>query len=244
LWDYVDKDFVKGDLIKGMVDGAFIDDNIFSIKDYSDYIKENITIFLPEIDKFIKKHHLLNTKYEMVLKLMKKIDFIKLITKYEKSNDFLEYYYNDRWDVFDAEEILFEIWGKHNVLNDLYPYIRQYIKDEEKIINDFHDTIEFSEKFEYVRDNISYDRKLQEKLLIINPNTVVALFDIIDTSLGNDYHFQKKYLEFMFNENNVKPDDIYPHELKKLNVAFGLNPKIEEEYKDYLYGIDSEKYNL
>ena len=73
----------------------------------------------------------------------------------------------------------------------------------------------------------------------MNPNTVTALYNVmdedVDRSIGNEYDFQKLYIE---KKKNIEKA------VKNLYDKFGINPKIAEEYKDYMYVIDAEKYNL
>ena len=247
LWNYVDEDVVKKTLIEESIDGYFIDDKIFTLKDYYNYIKENILeLVIPELDKFRKKHNLGDIKYEEILRSMKKEDFVKLIAEYEKSDDFLKYYFEEKWEDSSAEEILMEIYGKHEIVdNSLYPYLREYIKDEQEIIDDYFDRVNFTDKFEYICDCIAFDITLQKELIKINQNTVEALFEIMNAddenrNVGKDYEFQKIYITYeCMDEENLIP--IY---LKEIKEKFGLNPKIEKEYKDYMFEIDAEKYNL
>jgi hypothetical protein len=70
-------------------------------------------------------------------------------------------------------------------------------------------------------------------------------------NIGKEYDFQKAYLETLFNkdkdlysEDEDPKNDIYSKALKELNDKFGLNDKIKEQYNEYTYLIDTEKYNL
>lgn len=151
----------------------------------------------------------------------------------------------DLWEDTDISDIMEQLWGKH-ARYEPYNYVSQFV-DKNEMVGDHLDNIDFDTKYEYLRDYIHNDYGLQKKLLEINPNTVEALFDVMDStvSIGTTYEFQKLYIKTNVEREDPKDEDeITAHVIKQINDKFVLDPKIEKEYKDQMYMIDSEKYNL
>ena len=133
--------------------------------------------------------------------------------------------------------------GKHAIEDNLYPYLQDFVDDNE-IIEDYMNNIDFTNKYEFFRDSIIHDKNLQEKIIEMDPNTVEVLFDIIDTyeredNFGNEYKFQKIYLDQYKGE-----DESVAVAIKEINDKFILHPVIKKEYRDYMYLIDAESFNL
>ena len=243
LWDYVDIDKVRNDLIKQIASDTKIIDNKFNKNDYINFIEDNIKDFR----RRIKKYRELNYLGKIELQEMEKDDLINIIEHGDKVSNFLNLYFEDKYYDIHPEEILYDIHGKNAIRdNNFLLYLENYINEDE-VINDYRDKIEFESKYNYIRDYIRCDIILQKKLFDINVNTVIALYDVMDDNqkFGMSYKFQKAYIEFSRSyEGDIKPNNIYPQNLKILNDKFGVNKKIAKEYEEYMYFIDSEKYNL
>ena len=265
LWHYVkDKDKVADDLIKDAIKEADINnERDFDKNDFCQYILENmLTSVMPELDKFRKKYVLGPIEYEEILRKMDRDTLMDLVIKKGKENDFITNYYEEKWSDWHPEKILEDKLGKHTIREDLYNYLFHYVDDNE-IINDYIERIDFETKFEYLRDSISTDYKLQKDLLEINigdkkngtrirnekfeRNIIEALFDIMDStiSIGTTYDFQKLYIQTNVEQEDPEDaDEITAYVIKQINDKFGLETKIEKEYRDFTYLIDSEKYNV
>ena len=241
LWNLVDEDKVKDFFIKQTIKNTEIDDySIFNYADYYSYIKEKIFLFYIELNKFRITYNLGTIKYEDILSKMDIEDLINLIINKNESVNFITNYFEEKWDDYTAREIFDEIYM------DEYPY--RYIKNflnKQDIKDEFFRTTQYEDKHDYFRDCIPFDMSLQKKLIKIDPNTVKTLFDIIpdNQKFVKTYKFQKLYLD-MTSLNKNDREYILADSIKKINDNFGLNKKIEKEYKDYLYLIDVEKYNL
>lgn len=253
LWNYVDIDDVREGLIKELVNSTHIDDKRFIKADYIEYIEDYILNdhtkikfkWLESILKNYSKRFNLTLKYEEILNHMDKEELSEAISDIDASDDFLKKYFEDEFGESHPEDILIELHGKHGIkYNSLYPYLKEYIKDEDSIIEDFRNRIQFENKLEFIKDKISNDKYLQNKLIEINPNSVQALFDYMDEekSIGNTYDFQKRYINFM-SENGEYEHDI-AKSIKDIHDKYKLNSEIEKEYIEYTYLIDSDKYNL
>ena len=228
IWAYVDKDYIVSKLISNICSYTSIDNKEFDKYDYIDYIKDEMKV---DID-FSE------------LKNMSRDELIEIITDEGEERNFIKDYYEyKKYPNAHPEDIIMDEHGK-NALDDIYPYIRNYI-DKNEIIDIYRDTIDFETKQEFVKDSIITDKNLQLELLNLNPNTIDALFDIMDEnkSIGKSYTFQKDYIKYHEKQDNLD-DNRIANLLKDINDRYGLNPEIKKEYIDYLYVIDSEKYNL
>jgi hypothetical protein len=239
LWNFVDDERVKEALIKDKVADSSIND--FSDDDLISYIKEELMDkpqLIIELDKLRKEHKLGPIKYEDILKKITREELEQIVEFIGDTEDFMILYYENFWADYSAEDIMNQEWGQS--YEQMVGYLRNFV-DDDKIIENYKDRVDFEYKFEYVRDCIGSDIRLQEKLLDINVNTVGALFDIMDdeSTIGNEYDFQKLYIE----QKISKKQDI-AEILKGINDKFGLNKKIKKEYSEYTYLIDAEQYNL
>lgn len=232
LWNYVDLDIMSNNLIKEFAD-------TMSIKD----INCNKTDLVEYITNKMKKVNF--SFYE--LNDMSKKQLIKIITDEGEGNEFVLNYLQEDYEGVHPEDILILMFGKQALEDpeDLLYYLRDYL-DKDEIINDARDRIDFDFKYEYLSDYICNSEDLQENLLELNPNTVEALFNIMDEerSIGNTYEFQKRYIEFKIKEKGISAEDVLPEVLKDIHDKYGLDSDIKNEYSEYTYLINVEKYNL
>lgn len=237
LWNYVDKDSVKEGLIKEKVRENDLDE--FNNEQLTNYILDNMKELLePKMDRLIKKYEL--SDLEDILEAMPKKRIAHLIYDEDLSADFIKKYYEEEWEDKDVEEILMELHGKNAIENneELYNYLFPYL-NEESMIEDYKNSIQFEDKYEYLAYRICSDMDLQQKLIEMDSDNVFALFDIMENTTGEEYAFQKLYLDKIKEE-----DGNIAMAIKDIDERYGLNPKIEEEYKEYLYIINAEKYNI
>jgi len=239
LWDYVNIDKFRDNLIKDTAENKEIDDKEFSNEDYIDFIKE-------------KK--LKSGWNEEILKKVSRNQLIDLIEDNNEEYNFILKYFTDKWEDTHPKDILIELHGKDLVEENLYNYLFYYVNDNDIIDDYINNKVQFETKMEYVRDYICCDIGLQRKLLKINKNTVEALFNVMDSNdteyfdgstkytIGHEYKFQKLYIITKIKNNSGS--EIIEQAMKELNDKFILNPKIEEEYAEYMYLINAEKYNL
>jgi len=237
LWYYVDKDLIKQNEIDYLVSVVEIDDLKFNKKNYIDFIKNNIK----------------GVHYEK----LDREQLIDVICDHDKETEFLEEYFKEEYINYDAEDLLIEIYGKNYVNENLHDLLKDYLNvHEEKLIQICLDSFSFDFKYNYFVDWIGEDINLQKKLIEMDSTTVIPLFGIMSTyeskSIGKTYEYQKKYIEECikeydkeYDENEIEEkNEKIAKELKKINDKFKLDPKIEKEYGEYTYLIDTEKYNL
>jgi len=246
LWNYCDHNKVRSGLIEELVESSYIDDKEFTTYDYVNFIKTNMLKQVkPELDKFNKEYNFGET-YEELLNRYYRKDLIRMIDDEYMDDFFLRDYYEDKYSDEHPEVLLYRIYGKHAVNgSNLYEYLKDYV-NEDKVIEDAKDKIQFETKFDFLRNNIFYEKELQYKLLEINPDTIEALFDVIyeENTIGAEYDFQKKYIEYQNKMYSEKGYDSIADSIKKIHDRFGLNPEIEKEYQEHTYLIDAQKYNL
>lgn len=241
LWGFVDKNKVKEGLIEDLSKETYISDNKFKKEDFINYIKDNISIFKEELDNYISDKNLKKlVNYDDAFINMNKRELIEIIENENKEYDFKKDYFEDLYWHSDAEEVLMDIHGKNAAQNieNLYDYLYHYIDDNE-LIDYYLEHMDFDDKYNYLANDIPYNINLQKELIKKDPNTVIALFDIIDdsqASVGETYEFQKLYIE--------QTDKDIADTLKKINDKFGLDNKIKKEYSEYMYKISSGKYNI
>jgi len=105
-------------------------------------------------------------------------------------------------------------------------------------------------KKEFTVDYIEESPEIQKNIIANNPEKALDLFDLIegndDKHIGDDYNFQKAYIEQYEKDN---PDDhdegeIVQNAIFNLYEEFGLNPEIKKEYSDELILITMSNYNI
>jgi hypothetical protein len=138
--------------------------------------------------------------------------------------------------------------------SELYKHVKDYI-DVEELVDDWKESEDYEYKKETVRDEIYRETELQEKLIEIDPKNALALAELWEDegdkdNIGDQYDFQKGYIEKYVEDNTDETDDEeYISEIKSdalfyLHEHFGLDSDIREEYRNYLWKVDSDKFNL
>jgi len=241
IWKYVDDDRYVRDFINDYVSSSDIND--FDKYDYIRYIENELDT--EDVKKYLKKKaKKKKVDVDDVLKELSKNQLIKIIESEDAEEDFLRDLYESIYGNRDAFDILVDFYGEADLRENGYKYVKDYVDDQE-LIDAFFDTEDFSYKMEYTGEQIEWDKSLQKKLLKIDPDNSLTLFDIMDAtnSIGATYNYQNKYMKSIMKKE--KADGLYiAKKLKKLNDKFGLAPAIKTKYKDYTFYIDTEKYNL
>jgi hypothetical protein len=247
MWDHIDIDFAKYNFITDLIYYTDLEDYRFSKDDYIKFIEENLE--KEYLVEYLEEKNVDN------IKNMNKDQLTELMEDYDLGSDFMRDYFTDEYKNEDIEQLFIDVYGKQELENNLYPYIKNLINEEELIDYFFDKIVPFDIKMDYIMGFIPQDKGLQRYFLNLDPNTSEALFnemskDRVD-NIGKEYDFQKAYLETLFNkdkdlysEDEDPKNDIYSKALKELNDKFGLNDKIKEQYNEYTYLIDTEKYNL
>lgn len=218
--DYIDEEKWLNDFINDKIDKI-----IYSGVDFNKYDKNEYKYFFEEQYKeLVNDNTTLN-------------EYIEIIKKEKLEREFLKYVFENKFWNKEPKEIA-KIYDS-NYLDNTFDLTYLYVNDNQ-VIDDYIEQIEFSFKWDYVAVDIPYYPHLQLKILEYNPKNALILFDVIEfegkIGIAKNYNFQKYYIEYY--------DGEIPKALKNLYDRFGLNEKIKQEFKDYLYLIDADKYNL
>jgi len=255
LWQYVDEEKVKDGIITDLIEDKDIDDNdIFKKQDLIDYIKDfMLELVSDEIGEYREKYEEYDLDdIEMLDVIAKKDilnkDLVNLIEDKNKEFDFKKEFFEDKYFNVDAKDILIDLHGKEKAEADLYDLIFHFIDDNE-VIDEYLDRTNFEDKWEYFMGEIPYSPYLQKELLKIDKNTVLGLFNVMNNDsimidIGSTYNFQKLYIEVRYEQSKEDKEHTISQAIIELNEKFELNEKIKTEYNKYMYGVDSEKYNM
>ena len=218
-------------------------------------IPEEHTILYNNGDKIRKGKVISKVEYDEDMYKDMDEDYIReLMDRYCDEEDFVETKVKDNYDNYDAQTLIEDIYGKLEG-KQLYDILQWYI-DEDAIKDEWKENEDWNYKKEFVADYISNDRELQLKILERSENeAIVELFQFLanehskNNIIADEYEYQKLYIEKYLEENGDTDDEddkneYWPEALKFLHKNFGLDPDIKEEYGDYTYLIDAEKYNL
>jgi hypothetical protein len=248
IWQYVDDDRFVNDWINDHVSNSSIEE--LDEEDYQSYIKKYLLDdddVINYLKKKAKKEKILGYKELSIEDLFDELDLnreslIEIIKDQELEEDCIRKYYEDLYERDSAKDILSEIYSETDLAENGYKYVENYV-DDRQVIDDFFRNASYEDERYFVLKMIAQEKKLQKKLLDMDSENSVLLFDEIDEfSMGSTYRFQNSYLKTIKNQEGS--DMRIEEYIKKLNDKFELNPRIKIKYKDYLYYLDIEKYNL
>lgn len=154
-----------------------------------------------------------------------------------------------------GEDIIENMYGRMENMDakQLYDYISYYV-DEQKLLDDWNEGESFDYKKETVARDIEDEPDLQREILERNPKMVLTLAELIEgkpvsKTIGDEYDFQKAYIE-QYTLENADEEDAEDIKDKKedavlyLDDEYGLDDDIRKEYQDYMLKVTMKKYNL
>lgn len=248
IWKYVDDDKYIEDLMDSEKQELNIND--FNDDDYKKYIIDNISDKKENmiLKLYNKKKHSNEIEYDddMLDDLSEK-QLRKIIEKENEEIEFVNYSVDNRYKNKDAQEIIKDEWGISDGL-ELYKILSNYI-DDDKIESDY---INDSDKESRLEEEICSDKLLQTKLLGIKKSNVFLLAKLFiknstEDTICNEYNFQKIYIEKYVKKNKENIEQVGQLRaiaIRFLNDNFELNEDIQEEYKDDMWLIKTDKYNI
>jgi len=221
-------------------------------------LKEELKEEIKEIEEKLKEINSMRT--DEILDELSESELRDIIRDVFDEYEFIENIIKDRYDDYSLQDYLEEIYGStDNITFNSYSrngtgwdWILNYV-DEDAVIEEYKDNESYEYKKERFEEEIKNSIDLQEKLLEIDKENALELFDVFndkysDDNISDTYDFQKAYIEeYAKNYANGDDDDLDEGKgeaLKKLNDAFGLDWDIEQEYEDYMHYIEADKYNL
>lgn len=133
----------------------------------------------------------------------------------------------------------------HSVAEMVYDKWGEYI-DDNGIIEEWNDNEDIDYKKEQVQDYIYNEPYLQRNIL--SEETVLRLAELFENNAGNnigdEYEFQKLYIEEYAKENE-DDGDRYADAILYLAKNFNLNDQISKEYPNHLWKKEGEQeWNL
>jgi hypothetical protein len=176
-------------------------------------------------------------------------------------DDFKDTIIRNRYEGQSAEDILSEFgylelpdshsyYGRsqksyHSVAAMVYDKWGQYI-DDDGIIDEWNDNEDIDYKKEQVQSYIYDVPDLQRDIL--SEETVLRLAELFEeesgNNIGDEYEFQKLYIEEYAKENE-DDGDRYADAILYLAENFNLNDKISQEYPNHLWKKEAEQeWNL
>jgi len=218
--------------------------------------KKDIRKDIRKINKEIKRIKELNL--DELLDEMSNEDLRSVIEEVFDSDEFISHNIEKRYKNYSLQEYVEDTYGSvdsitfggYNNKGD-WDWILKYV-DEDAVIKENQGNESFDYKRERVQEEIADSEILQTKILEKDPKNSIVLFDLfINNSwvnahtIGNDYEFQKAYIEAY--AEDYYEDDLDEGKsvaLKSLNGNFDLDLTIQEEYSDYMHYIYADKYNI
>ena len=115
---------------------------------------------------------------------------------------------------------------------------------------DYYENEDSEYKKDWMKDQISTEQDLQNKLIEIDSKNTILLLTVMSDNtskcIGDEDEFQNTFMEEVI--KLTKEEDYYDEypaeQMKKLNDKFELADGIKEKYKDYTYYIDVDRYNV
>lgn len=226
--------------------------NQLTISDYNDkddfvkYLENNM-----DDDKeilLLKKYNKKNpddtyTQYQnFMLEDLSKKQLRKIIEQSNEEEEYVKFIVNDRYDDYDAETLIDEIYGKN--YRDMYNVVRDYI-DDEAIIKEYEDD---SDKPDELANILQSTSDIQEKILEVNPEYALDIAQIVVEEDDSDnicdrYDFQIAYIETYHKRNSNDPNS-RADAIKYLYDHFDLDSDIEEKYPDDMWKVEGDTFNI
>ena len=178
---------------------------------------------------------------------------VSLIDNYD--DEVIEYCVKQQFYGMDADEILETYYSKDGEMptgHDLYDIIGNYIiGGGDALLKKWKDNADYYSKKDFLLNDIDSVIELQNYILNKEDESVLQLAELFKNNINdyntveNDYRFQKLYIEqYVKNNDDGTTDELIEKALLFLNKNFELDPQIEEEYKENMWIIDAEKYNV
>jgi hypothetical protein len=256
IWYFVDDDKFVEDWIDDRVSNS---DTLHDEINDEDFYKRFINSHLLEnedVQRYLEKKSKKlgldeDESYENILEELIISQLERIIEMTDNKEKCIKEYWEGIYHGSSAREILGEFYDQEDLEKNGYKYVENYI-DENDLLEYFYDNEDYSYKKDYVLNNMENDMNLQNKLLNLDPRNSLQLFDLINQdidSIGDEYDFQKAFMNTVIEDNTDEDDDEVDElevskEMKRLNDKFGVDPEIMEEYKKYTFYIDVEKFNL
>lgn len=193
---------------------------------------------------------------EYMLDELSEDDLKEVIEDSSEEEECIEETINGWYEGRSGEELLEEFYGDLDKMEgpELYKIISSYV-DDDQLVENWKSGEDYSYKKEQIQEEIYRNTELQRALVEKDPDNALALAELWeenddDNTIGDEYDFQKGYIEKYVKDNTDETDDEeFVSEIKSdavfyIHDHFGLDDDIKEEYKDYMIQVDTQKFNL
>ena len=179
-----------------------------------------------------------------------------IIIDTDGEEDFIDDLIDDRYDSYTTvKDIIEEIYGgvDHMSGDEIYKWVGDYIYEDE-VIKNYKENEDFDYKREIFINDIPYSIDLQNIILYEYKEGVLYLAELlkdvsVDNTISDQYDFQKAFIdEYVkeFYEEGEDKGELIADALEKLYIEYNFekHEDIENEYSEYMWKVDSNKYNL
>jgi len=189
-----------------------------------------------------------------------------VIQEYTDEVDFFDEMIRDRYEGRYFTELLVEIYCVDNLselIKDMtpkkfYQNFSSYI-DDDKLVKNYKKFENDDTKSDWIKYQIANSIEIQHYLMDNfndSDNLTLLLFEIFEDKdehnddISDEYEFQKRYIKEYVKENGYddsteeEKGDLIADALKKLNSNFILDSEIKKEFKQYMFIVDTNKFNM
>ena len=139
-----------------------------------------------------------------------------------------------------------------------YQNFSSYI-DDDKLVKNYKKFENDDTKSDWIKYQIANSIEIQHYLMDNfndSDNLTLLLFEIFEDKdehnddISDEYEFQKRYIKEYVKENGYddsteeEKGDLIADALKKLNSNFILDSEIKKEFKQYMFIVDTNKFNM
>jgi len=167
----------------------------------------------------------------------------------QTAKEIIDEFYGVDTEFYDKDRNSYDFKNTYdNNFNSLKKIVINYI-DKDGLVDQYKKYDK--ENDDYVKETaaqyIDTSPKAQRNIIANNPEKAVELFELIEDKdekhIGNEYNFQKAYIEQYIKENSEDDDnnEITIDAINNINNTFTINSELEKDYPEIIAMI---KYNI
>lgn len=259
IFYHFDDDAFMDSWISGERDNFSVSDNEYEYEDYllhkyndteiSDEDEEKIINIFKEDNDEIDEDELKDMYLDDIIKEMDNNQRLSVIENVFSEDDFTDWVLDKRYGKKDAEDVVIDLYGrKWYEDRKIIEWLDNWV-DDASFEKWYMDNEEYDHMRDTVEDDMKTDKKIQRKLLNMSSENAIKLYymfeDMDDTSktIADTYKFQQAYIEEWAKEDSDDPD-AKEQAIGDLHKITQIHPDIAKEYRDYMFYVDVDKYNL
>ena len=175
--------------------------------------------------------------------------------QYSYEEDDLEGFYRSdgRYLGSIAYNYFSEIYSDEDFFDHVFKNIEKYYNVKLDELIDFDKLkklmirdLTYENKYDWYIENVCDNETIREEIIDYDPKNGLVLFDECGEDICVDnYDFQKLLIEQVIKKLSEKEkEDFLPDFLKKINDTCGLDDKIAGEYPDFMWKVNTGKYQI